>query len=175
MLDLDSKPLNKQSNQLTLIKNAHSPVTFPSEEKFSKVWSSQPKCKEPLSSEEIIFTTSPNITDTKRDIETSMPISPPLSPLRKETSSLSANADLSAKPYLSTYLRSFLTKSLVTSENNSCSSELILCKIYFTTHRYNARKWVYFYIFRVKKDIKSKVVLKFIKKRIKWIFLIIIK
>ena len=66
---MDSKHQKKPSNLLMLIKNAHSPVTSQLEEKFLKVSASQQKCKEPLLSEEIIFTMFKNTTDIKKDTE----------------------------------------------------------------------------------------------------------
>ena len=95
--DLDSEPPNKPSNQPMLIRNAHSPATYPLEEKFSRVFASPLKCKEPLSSEEIIFTTFQSTTDTKRDTETFQSTAHQLSQLRKEILSSLVNADLSVK------------------------------------------------------------------------------
>ncbi len=85
-----------------LIKNAHSPATSQSEEKFSKVSASQQKCKEPLSSEEIISTMSLNTTDMKKDTEIFQFTAHQLSQLKKVISSLSVNADLSVKQFTST-------------------------------------------------------------------------
>ena len=122
--DLDSELLNKPSNPLTSIRNAPSPATSPSEAESWKASASPPKCKELSSSEETIFTTSPSTTDTKRDTETSLFTAHPLSLWRKVTLSWSANADPCARPWASTCLKSFPTKSSVTSENSSCSSDL---------------------------------------------------
>ncbi len=102
MLDWDSKLLNKLLSRTTSIKNALSPATFPSEEKFSRVLSFQPKCKEPSSSEEIICTTSPNITDMRKDTETSQCTAPPLSQSKKEISWWSDNAGHCVKQCIST-------------------------------------------------------------------------
>ena len=100
--DSDSELPNKPSNLLTLIRNAHSPVTSQSEERSSRVFASQLKCKEPSSSEEIIFTTFPSTTDTKRDTETSQSTAHQLSLSRKVISLSLVNADLSVKLSIST-------------------------------------------------------------------------
>ncbi len=97
MSDLDSKLQKKPSNPHMLIKNAHSQATFQSEEKFLKVSAFQQKCKEPLLSEEIIFTMSQNTTDTKKDTETFQFTVHQLSQLKKEILLLLVNAGLSAK------------------------------------------------------------------------------
>ena len=102
MSDLDSELQRKPLNPLMLIKNAHSPATYQSEEKSSRVFASQPKCKEPLSSEEIIFTTFPNTTDMKRDTETFQSTAHQLSQSKKEILLSLVNADLSPRPLTST-------------------------------------------------------------------------
>ena len=101
--DSDSEPPNKPSNPLTLIKNAHSPATYQSEEESWRVFAFQQRCKEPSLSEEIIFTTFPSTTDTRRDTETSQFTALQLSQLRKVTSSSLVNADLSARQSASTF------------------------------------------------------------------------
>lgn len=81
----------------TLIRNAHSPLTSPSEERSSRVWLSPRKWLEPSSSERITYTTLKNITDTKKDIETSPFTAPQLSKSRKVISFSSDNADHSPR------------------------------------------------------------------------------
>ena len=100
--DLDSELQRKPSNLLTLIKNVHSPATYQSEEKSSRVSAFQPKCKEPLSSEEIIFTTFQNTTDMKRDTETFQFTAHQLSQSKKEILLSLVNADLFARLLVST-------------------------------------------------------------------------
>jgi len=101
--DLDSELPNKPLNPPTLIKNVHSPATFQSEEESLRVSASQPRCKEPSLSEEIIFTTFQSTTDTKRDTETSQSTAHQLSQSRKETSSSSVNANPFARLSASTF------------------------------------------------------------------------
>ena len=100
--DLDSELPRKPSNLPTSIRNAPSPATSPSEEESLRVSASQPKCKEPSSSEEITFTTSLNTIDTKKDTETSQSTAHQPSPSRKVILSSLVNADLSARPSVST-------------------------------------------------------------------------
>jgi hypothetical protein len=97
MSDSDSEHPNKPSNQLTLIKNVRSPATSQSEEESSRVFVSQPRCKEPSLSEEIIFTMFQNTTDMKRDTEIFQFTAHQLSQLKKEISLLLVNADHFAK------------------------------------------------------------------------------
>jgi len=100
--DSDSELQRKPLNPPTLTKNAHSPATFQSEERSSRVSAFPQRCKEPSSSEEIISTTFPNTIDMKRDTETFQSIAHQLSQSRKEISLSSVNADLSARPFTST-------------------------------------------------------------------------
>ena len=123
--DLDSKLLSKPSNPPTSIRNAHSPATSPSEERSWRESASQQKCKEPLWSEEIIFTTFPSTTDTRRDTETSQCTAHPLSLSRKEISLWLVNADLCARPFISTFWKSSPTKLSATLESNSCFSDYV--------------------------------------------------
>jgi hypothetical protein len=102
-LDLDSELLRKLLNLLILIRNAHSPATYLLEEESSRVFASQPKCKEPSLSEEIIFTMFLNTIDMKRDTETSQFTAHQLSQLNKVISLLLVNADHFARPSVSTY------------------------------------------------------------------------
>ncbi len=126
--DWDSKHPNKLLNPISSIKNVHSPATYQSEERFSRVLSFQPKCKEQSSSEEIIFITFPNITDMRKDTETFQFTAHPLSQSKKETLLSLVNADLCAKLYTSMSLKSSPTTLSVTSENNSCYFEEMINK-----------------------------------------------
>ena len=132
--DSDSKPPRKPSNPSTSIRSAPSPPTSPSGAKFSRVSWSPLKCKEPSSSEGTISTMSPSTTDTRRDTEISQSTAHLLSQSRKVTSSLSANADPSLKPSTSTSSRSSPTKSSAMSENNLCSSDVLMPVKYYLTH-----------------------------------------
>lgn len=103
MSDLASKPLSKPSKETTSIKNVPSPAMSVSEEKSSRASLSQLKWPEPSSSEEIIFTTSPNTTDMKRDTET-FPLTA-LLPIKSKLVILQLleNADLLPRLFTSTY------------------------------------------------------------------------
>ena len=164
--DSDSELQRKLSNPPTLIKNAHSPATSQLEEKSSRVSASQPKCKEPSSSEEIISTTFQNTTDMKRDTETYQSTAHQLSQSKKEISLSLVNADLFARLSISTFWKSSHTKSLVTLESNSCFSDSV--KIYFTP------QFLFFNLFLKKGSfLKGKDF--WIKLEINWINLILIK
>ena len=124
--DLDSKLPRKQLSLIMWIKNVHSPVTSPSGVRFLRVLSSQLRCKEQSSSEEIIFTTFPNTTDIKKDTETSQCTAHPLSQSKKEISWWLDNADPFAKPCISMSWKWSPTTSSVTSESNSCCSDRMI-------------------------------------------------
>jgi len=120
VLELPRKPLNLD----TLTRNAPSLPMSPSEARFSRVLSSPIKCKELLLWEETIYTTFLNITDMRRDTETSQCTAPLLLLSRKETLLLLDNADLLLKLFTLIFSRLSPTKLLVTLENSLCSSDV---------------------------------------------------